>query len=46
MTLPDWPLAGWVVLAALVAWVSAGVVMVIDLAWEIARAVWHYGRAR
>ena len=47
MMLPDWPLAGWVVVVVLVVWASIGAVMLIDLAWEVIRAVWHYyGRAR
>ena len=42
MTLPDWPLVAWVVVAVLAAWVAAGVVMLADLAWEVSRAVWSY----
>ena len=44
MTLSDWPVAGWVVVAVLVAWAAAGAVMLLDLAWELARAVWLYYR--
>ena len=45
MTLPDWPPVGWVVVAALSAWVAASVVMLADLVWELARAVWLYYRS-
>ena len=46
MTLPDWNLVEWCLVIVLANWAADGLLILSKFAWEVARAVWHYGKAR